>query len=286
MIHPKHQASARTGLWAQCSHHIMMVRPVRFGYNAQTAESNAFQHRPEVGSADSIQRQAQAEFDEMVRILQQAGVQVTVFEDTPEPHTPDSIFPNNWISTHSNGKVIVYPIMAPNRQAEKRDDIIQFAQSPYPHPEVIDLSYFQSADKYLEGTGSMIMDRAHQLVYACISPRTTPEVFDIFCQHVECEGILFPAADAQGQEIYHTNVMMALADRVAVICLEAIQDIPTRKRITDRLEGTGHEIVEITFAQMNAFAGNMLQVRNEKGDSFIVMSQRARQSLRTDQVQA
>lgn len=279
MIHPKHQTPERTGIWDQCTHHIMMVRPVRFGFNSQTAESNAFQHRSAVLQSAHIQAQAEAEFDEMVRILRREGIQVSVFEDSVDPHTPDSIFPNNWISTHKNGKVIVYPIMAPNRQAEKRDDIIEFAQGNFTHPEVIDLTYFQSTDKFLEGTGSMIMDRTHQIVYACISPRTSPEVFDVFCQHLACEGVLFPAADAGGQEIYHTNVMMALGDRFAVICLEAIPDLPTRQRIVDRLEATGHEIIDISFDQMNAFAGNMLQLRNNKGQSYLIMSQRAHASL-------
>lgn len=269
----------------QTTSHLLMIRPVRFGFNEQTAEDNAFMHNGGQHAPGEIRRLAQQEFDRFVAMLRQAGITVTVFEDTPEPHTPDSIFPNNWVSFHEQGKIIIYPMHAPNRRDERRSDIVAHFQAMYQHPpQVIDLSFFEQEGKYLESTGSMVMDRVHQRVYACYSPRTTPELFESFCREVNAQGYLFHAVDAQGVEIYHTNVMMAIGTRFAVVCLEAIHDSEEREALVQRLSETGHEVVPITYAQMNQFAGNMLQLYTYEGQPLLVMSRRAFASLRPDQV--
>ena len=263
----------------QTTSHLMMIRPVRFGFNEQTAGSNAFQQRDSAHTSTEIQALALAEFEAFVARLREAGVVVTVFDDTPVPHTPDSIFPNNWISFHHDGKIVLYPMYAPNRRAERRLDIVDHFARLYPEPKVIDLSHYEAEERYLESTGSMAMDRVHQRVYACISPRTDPGLFAWFCQEMACEGMLFHAVDEAGQAIYHTNVMMALGAEYAVVCMEAIRDGEEQRRLRQALEETGHEIIPISYAQMHAFAGNMLEVYNQDGQPLTVMSQRAYASL-------
>jgi len=270
----------------QTTSHILMVRPVRFGYNVQTAEDNAFQHRSDLKN-NEIQHLAEVEFDGFVAQLRKAGLTVSVFEDTPEPHTPDSIFPNNWISTHSKGTIFVYPMYAPNRQQEKRTDIIDYLAALYKgEAKIIDLSTEAASGRFLEGTGSMIMDRTHQRVYACRSHRTDEELFAQFCRETECEGMLFAAVDEAGMEIYHTNVMMALGEDFAVVCLEAIPNPEERRNLQQSLRETGHEIIAITQGQVRQFAGNMLQVRTHDGEPLLVLSQRAYESLHPPQLAA
>lgn len=268
----------------QTTSHLLMVRPVRFGFNAQTALDNAFQHPLSLPPED-VQARALQEFDTFLQLLREAGITVTVFEDTEEPHTPDSIFPNNWISFHEDGKIFIYPMYAENRRMERRSDIVAHFQQMYEHAVVIDLTHYEEEGKFLEGTGSMIMDRVNQMVYACRSHRTTEELFELFCREVDCEGMLFTATDRQGAEIYHTNVMMAMGTRFAVVCMEAIRDEEERARVQQQLAATGHKVVPITFDQVEAFAGNMLQLYNQQGEPILVMSQRAYDSLREDQVQ-
>lgn len=263
----------------QTTSHLLMIRPVRFGFNEQTAESNAFQHRDRSHSAAEIQALALAEFEAFVARLRAAGVEVTVFDDTPVPHTPDSIFPNNWISFHHDGKILLYPMHAPNRRAERRLDIVDHFARLYPQPQVIDLSPYEAEGRFLESTGSMAMDRVHQRVYACISARTDPGLFAWFCQEMDCQGVLFHAVDEQGQPIYHTNVMMALGAEYAVVCMEAVHDPAEKAFVQQSLEETGHEVIPITYAQMHAFAGNMLEVYNRDGRALTVMSQRAYDAL-------
>lgn len=263
----------------------MMIRPVRFGFNEQTAESNAFMNNDGDLSSVEIQRQALHEFDTMVALIREKGIEVTVFEDTPVPHTPDSIFPNNWISFHQNGTVILYPMESPSRQDEVRLDIparIMLHKGTDAHLK--DLRKEAKEGEYLEGTGSMIMDRENQFVYACLSPRTHRTLFDRFCEMMGLEGIAFDAVDEHGIPIYHTNVMMALGAKVAIICLDAIKDIQDRNRVQNILKSTNHEVVAISHAQMNAFAGNMLEVNNQKGEPFLIMSQRAYESLEKAQI--
>lgn len=281
---PQEQARMEDRL-TQTTSHLLMIRPVRFGFNEQTAEDNAFMHNEGEHSPAEIHRLAQEEFDLFTDMLRKAGMTVTVFDDTPEPHTPDSIFPNNWVSFHEQGKIIIYPMQAPNRRDERRGDIVAHFQAMYQHPpQVIDLSFYEQEDKFLESTGSMVMDRVNQKVYACHSHRTTPELFERFCEEVSAEGFLFHAVDAQGIEIYHTNVMMAIGTRFAVVCLEAIHDLSEREELVRRLGETGHEVVPITYAQMNQFAGNMLQLYNYEGQPVLVMSRRAFEALHPDQI--
>lgn len=268
----------------QTTDHIMMVRPAAFGYNEQTALSNAFMIRAREHSAEEIRQMAMDEFDEMVRLIREKGVKITVIEDQISPRTPDAVFPNNWISTHEDGKIVLYPMHAPNRRLERRVDIIDWLASLYPVVDVIDLSEYELEEKYLEGTGSMIFDRVNQVVYANESPRTHPELFDIFCKRYGIEGLLFKAVDESGQDIYHTNVMMALGATFAVICLECMPNESEREAVRKRLEETGHEIIEIFYPQVHSFAGNMLQVYNADKTPFTIMSKRANESLTPEQL--
>lgn len=271
-------------LATQITTHIFMVRPAHFGYNEETAESNAFMQQDPSKQPAEIQRLAQQEFDAFVARLRTVGIKVTVFEDQPAVFTPDAVFPNNWISIHQQKKIILYPIMAPTRRRERRKDIVAHFLAELKGYTVIDLSESETSGQFLEGTGSMVMDRAHQIVYACISPRTDPTLLQRFCAEVACEAVIFDAVDEQGQAIYHTNVMMALGVDFAVVCLESVPDTAQREALVASLVQTGHEIVPITYAQMNQFAGNMLQVCNEAGERFLVMSARAHASLSPEQL--
>ena len=268
----------------QTAAHVCMVRPCNFGFNYQTAESNAFQQKPSDIHSEEIQRRALEEFDTFVDLLQQAGIRVSVFEDQPQPYTPDSIFPNNWISSHIDGKVIVYPLLAPNRRLEKRQDIISFFLNQHTHPQLIDWSYFEEEGRFLEGTGSMIMDRINQVAYACISPRTNPEMIRLFCETFECRAVLFHAVDTSGVEIYHTNVMMALGAEFAVVGLDTLSNEQERKILIEEIQQSGREIVSLSMDQIQAFAGNMLELRNNKGKSYLVLSKRAFDSLNRQQI--
>jgi hypothetical protein len=261
--------------------HILMIRPVNFEYNEQTAESNAFQN-PDADQ-QLVQEKALAEFDAFVNILSDNGVDVIVIEDTPEPHTPDSIFPNNWVSFHENGDVFLYPMQAENRRLERREDIIRKLEERFKVEHVIDLSRFEKQGQFLEGTGSMVLDRENKMAYACVSPRTDEEVLDTFCEHAGYKPVLFHAVDQNGKAIYHTNVLMAIAAKYVVVCLDAIADDDEMEAVIDSIEAGGKEIIAISFEQMNHFAGNMLEVYNDKGESLIVISKAAWESLDDEQ---
>jgi len=260
---------------------ILMIRPVNFGFNAQTAGSNAFQH-PDADQQD-VQEKALAEFDNFVKVLKDNDVDVTVIDDTPEPHTPDSIFPNNWVSFHENGDMFLYPMQAENRRLERREDVIRNLETRFKVEHVIDLSRFEKQEKFLEGTGSMVLDRENKLSYACLSPRTNVEVLHTFCDHAGYTPVVFHAVDQVGVAIYHTNVLMAVAKKYIIICLDAIADDEEAERIIDTIAATEKEIIAISFEQMSRFAGNMLEVCNDKGESLIVMSQAAWESLDDEQ---
>lgn len=271
----------------QSTTHILMVRPVSFGYNTQTAESNRFQQSPATDhSSDSIQEQARVEFDQMVAQLLAADVDVTVFDDLVDPYTPDAIFPNNWLSMHQSGRVILYPMMAPNRRAERRQDIIDSLLANYHVDEVIDLTHFEQEGKFLEGTGSMVLDRRYKIAYACLSPRTHPGVLAAFEKATGYELVTFAASDQNDAPIYHTNVLMCVGDIFAVVCLEAIKNPDERYKVREALEQTNKYIVEISLDQMQQFAGNMLLIRNKRGDKLLVMSSRAYHSLTEEQIHA
>jgi hypothetical protein len=264
----------------QATSHIMMIRPVRFGFNEETAASNAFQDATLAAQTKHVaQEDALEQFDHMVGQLVAAGVDVIVYEDTPEPHTPDSIFPNNWISFHQSGKVILYPMQAVNRRLERRMDIIEDLKKTFQVEQIIDLTHFENEGKYLEGTGSMVLDRRYKIAYACLSPRTQEEVLDAFAQETGYKVVKFDASDANGTAVYHTNVVMCVGDTFAVVCLQSIKDLDERLMVREELEKTGKQVIEITLEQMNSFAGNMLLVNNKRGEKLLVMSTQAFESL-------
>ena len=258
-----------------------MIRPVRFGYNAETAVNNAFQ----VASTDqlAVQKMAEKEFDLFINKLQDAGVDVTVINDSHAPHTPDSIFPNNWVSFHADGTVILYPMFAENRRLERDADIIKKISKRFIIHEEIDLSMSEKKNQYLEGTGSMVLDRENKLSYACLSPRTNPDLLAQWAEITGYQTIVFNAADENGTPIYHTNVIMAVADKYVVICLDAVPKPHEREMVIQTILNSKKEIVDISFAQMNRFAGNMLQVQNNKGEKILVMSLQAWGALTPEQ---
>ena len=258
-----------------------MIRPVNFGFNEQTAGSNAFQNRN--AEQQQVQDKALTEFDAMVAKLRDHGVEVIVIQDTPEPHTPDSIFPNNWVSFHQDGSVFLYPMMAENRRLERREDIIIGLENEFKIKHVIDLSRFESENKFLEGTGSMVLDRGNKLAYACLSSRTDKDVLDLFCLESGFKPVLFHAVDQNGMDIYHTNVLMCVGSKFVVICLESIKDTVEKLTVIETIAASQKELIDISFEQMNQFAGNMLEVQNLQGEKLIVMSKSAWDSLNQQQ---
>lgn len=260
-----------------------MVRPVKFGFNEQTSKNNSFQVR---GYEESAGERAVNEFDEFVKLLIDKGVEVVVAEDTPEPHTPDSIFPNNWFSTHEGGTLVLYPMFAPNRREERKPAVISLIREEFKVKRVVDLTQHEESGVALEGTGSMIIDRDNNLVYACRSPRTDEKILEQFCEELDYDYFIFGASDAAGEAIYHTNVMMCVASDFVVVCLDAIGDIDERENLIGLIEESDKEIIEISMEQMSEFAGNMLEVINKEGERFLVMSQRAKNSLNQDQIDA
>lgn len=266
----------------QTTSHILMIRPVGFGYNAETAVNNAFQ----VKSDDSnVQQKAQEEFDRFVTVLQNNGVDVTVVDDTPVPHTPDSIFPNNWVSFHHDGTLLLYPMYAVNRRAERKEHVLKRVEEKFSIKRKIDLSNYEDKNVFLEGTGSMVLDRDNKIAYACLSPRTDEKVLNDFCTRMNYKPVVFDATDGNGQAIYHTNVLMCVADKFVVICLESIADPVQNKFVSETIIASGKKIIPITLHQMNQFAGNMLQVENKDGEKLLVMSSQAYESLTTEQLQ-
>ena len=264
---------------SQVASAVLMIRPARFGVNAETAPTNAFQRNSvEVNDPQSL---AVQEFDVLVAALRKLGVTVEVFEDTPEPWTPDAVFPGNWVSFHADGSVFLYPLLAQNRRWERRLDIIEAlqAQRGYRVRNLEDLCAAELEGRYLEGTGSLVMDREHRVVYACLSPRTDIKMLREWAEQLEYEAVSFRASDSSGTPVYHTNVMMCIGDRFALLCLTSIHEVSERRRIQRRLEDTGHEIVPITMQQMQEFAGNALQIGTRQGGSVLAMSMRAERSL-------
>lgn len=269
----------------QTTHHVLMVRPVRFGFNEETAGNNAFQQKSEsVEDALRTQQQAVSEFDAYVALLQKNGVDVDVLQDTAEPFTPDSIFPNNCFSTHIKGEkriLVIYPMYANNRRLE-RDKLMQWI-NPYDYDEVIDLTGYEQDHMYLEGTGSLVLDRDHHIAYACISPRTNEDVVREWADIMGFESLLFDSTDEDGVPIYHTNVMMHVGTGYAVVCMDSINAPSKREQLLQTLQQTDKEIVEISYEQMHHFAGNMLEVSNRSGEQLLVMSATARAVLTPSQ---
>ena len=265
---------------SQITSNLLMIRPVRFGFNEQTAESNTFQDVELAAKTRNVtQENALREFDEMTHQLIAAGVNVIIYDDFPEPYTPDSIFPNNWVSFHYSGTVVLYPMQAPNRRLERRLDIVDDLARKYHVAKIIDLTHFEQEGKYLEGTGSMVLDRMKRIAYACLSPRTDASVLEEFSKQTGYRVITFSAVDAAGIPVYHTNVVMCIGDVFAIVCLSAIADPDERLMIRQSLVTNGKHVIDITLEQMAHFAGNMLQVNTRKGQKLLVMSTQAFESL-------
>jgi hypothetical protein len=265
----------------QTTSHILMIRPNHFDFNKETAVNNSFQ----INSGDStVPEKALLEFDQFVIELQSYNIDVTVVQDTAEPYTPDSIFPNNWISFHSDGSICLYPMFAENRRNERKPTVLFQLTSKFEITNTVDFTEQEERGRFLEGTGSMVLDREHKIAYACISVRTDENVLQQFCDEMGYTPIVFEALDAEGYPIYHTNVMMCVADQFAVICLESIQNEVEKENMVQSLLSSGKVIIPISIDQMNHFAGNMLQVENDLGTKYLVMSTQAFRSLSEDQI--
>lgn len=264
---------------------VLMIEPVAFGFNEQTAVNNYFQVQQE----GNVQDKALKEFNDFVEKLRAKDINVITIKDTLEPKTPDSIFPNNWVSFHADGKVVLYPMFAENRRLERRDDIINQIKEQFEVTEVIDYSGAEKDNLFLEGTGSMIFDHDNKIAYGSVSLRLDEGLFRKFCSDFGFQPVVFHSYQTAGEErlpIYHTNVMMCVADQFVVICLDCIDDESERNNVIETIKNSGKELIEISEDQMQNFAGNMLQVHNKSGEKFLVMSQSAYKSLNRDQVSA
>lgn len=262
---------------------ILMIRPANFGYNPQTAESNKFQKKVDL-SDQEIQAKALREFDSMSAELEKLGVEVVIFEDVKEHFTPDAIFPNNWFSTHPGGAFCLYPMEAEARRFERNPEIIDKIKKEAGIRRTLDFSRFEKQNKFLEGTGSLVLDHKNKTAYASISSRTNPEVLESWAEALDFNVIKFHSFDRENAHVYHTNVMMCLGDNFAVVCLEGISDKAERQNVIESLQNGGKEIVEISFEQMENFAGNMLLLQNDSGEKILVMSKRAFESLNNKQI--
>jgi len=269
---------------SQLANAVLMVRPARFFSNPLTAASNRFQGKTSL-SVDEQQLAALAEFNGLAAALERAGIDVVVVDDSEEPPTPDAVFPNNWISTHADGTVVLYPMEADNRRTERRQDIIDglVQQHGFHVRRVIDLSPHEERGHYLEGTGSLVLDRVNRLAYACLSSRTHLDVLGDFAQQLDYDVVAFDAVDSNGAAIYHTNVLMNVGEQLAVICLQAIPDPEQREAVQKSLLETGHALVDLSYEQLESFAGNMLELRAKDGSRVLAMSAQADQSLTAPQ---
>ena len=269
----------------QTTAHVFLVRPARFTQNPETLESNAFQ-KPVTLPPDTLAQAARDEFDGVVRALRGAGVEAIVFEDTQSPVTPDAVFPNNWITTHADGRVFLFPMESPARRLERRMDIVEALAGDHGFAvtDVVDLSPYEQRGSYLEGTGSMVFDRPGRLAFAALSSRTHAPVLAEFARLAGYEICAFHAADAGGRTVYHTNVMLAIGEKFAVLCADAIVDTVQRDAVLRRLFDTGRQVIPISFAQLAAFAGNLLEMRSAAGEAVLAISTRAREALSANQL--
>ena len=267
---------------------ILMIRPVAFRMNEQTAVNNYYQKVIDGLTPDSVNRKAQEEFDEFVLKLRNVGVDVIVVDDTIDPDTPDSIFPNNWISFHDSGEVVLYPMFAVNRRLERREDILDILEEKgFVINDIWDYTSAEEDDIFLEGTGSLILDRVNDKVYCALSPRAEEELVIEFCEEFDQEPVIFEAfqtVNGERKHIYHTNVMMCIAEDFAILCSDCIDDKQERKIVEKHLRDSGKEVITITEEQVVNFAGNMLQVVGNNDERYLVMSTQAYNSLTTDQV--
>tara|TARA_R110001599_G_scaffold104752_3_gene265550 strand:+ start:12582 stop:13517 length:936 start_codon:yes stop_codon:yes gene_type:complete len=273
----------------QTTNSVLMVRPINFRMNEQTAVNNYYQQELTNMLPATINAKAEKEFDDFVIKLQNIGVEVIVVNDTETPSTPDSIFSNNWISFHENGDVGLYPMFAENRRLERREDVLETLESKgFVIENIVDYTEAEEEEVFLEGTGSMVLDRENRKAYCALSPRADEDLFIEFCEDFEYTPVIFTSnqtVDNQREAIYHTNVMMCVAEQFAIICLESIDDKKERKNVLKHLKENGKEVITITEQQVNAFAGNMLQVKGNNEQRYLVMSSSAYHSLRKEQLQ-
>jgi hypothetical protein len=267
----------------QNTSNVLMIRPVHFMYNAETAVNNKFQVAI---NDEAAHAKALDEFDAFVEKLRSNGIDVTVINDTNEPHTPDSIFPNNWISFHEDGTIILYPMYAVSRRAERKQHVLDAIREKFKIANTIDLTNYEAENIFLEGTGSMVLDRGNKIAYACMSERTNIKALEQFCKKMNYAACTFSATDANDHEIYHTNVMMCVADKCVVICLDSIKNLKERNYVIDTIKNTNKEIISISIEQMNRFAGNLLQLQNKSGEKILVMSEQAFTCLTHEQISA
>src|SRR5204863_1518746 len=261
---------------------ILMIRPAAFGFNAETADNNYFQKDKPVDKK-VIHQNALKEFDAMVTLLKESGVDVFVIDDTTEPVKPSAVFPNNWLSTSPDGKLFIYPMYAANRRTEKRDDILKLIAEKFKITEVQDWTELEAEGRFLEGTGSMVMDHDNKLIYASISERTNPAALEKFVTANDYSAVVFIAKDKDGNPVYHTNVVMTLSEKFCVLCEEAIEEEWELIAVKQLLESTEHEIIPITREQMYSFAGNMLEVKNSSGENILILSHAAFNILTREQ---
>jgi len=267
---------------AQSTDSVLMIRPGRFYPNPETAADNAFQ-----GDAnrdlDALTLVARNEFDAAVQMLRTAGVNVHVFEDTGEPEKPDAVFPNNWMSTHHDGRIALFPMYSPLRRRERRQDIVEELCKHYLVTDVIDYSAFEDEGCCLEGTGSLVFDHLNRFAYVSLSNRSNPKVIQRFADDFSYEPVIFTSIDSNGQPIYHTNVMMCIGTAFAMVGLEMIPNKAERQQVRSRLEKTGKEIVELSADQIANFAGNTIELQNKSGEKLLVLSSRAARALTEEQ---
>ncbi|MDD3738241.1 MAG: arginine deiminase-related protein [Lentimicrobiaceae bacterium] len=264
----------------QTTSKILMVRPLQFAYNEETAQNNHFQKKSD---PVSVGEKAKKEFDDFVSLLRENDVEVIVVQDTIEPWTPDSVFPNNWFSSHATGELVLYPMFAKNRRKERKPEIMNLLIEKLKHQKIVDLTEWEQKNEFLEGTGSMIFDRDNRIAYACRSPRTSEKVLSDFCSRMNFDSVVFDSTDPNGNLIYHTNVMMEVGTHIAIICLESIKNEKERENVVSRLKSTGKAIIDITFEQVTHFAGNMLEIKDKNGNPIMIMSASARRALTPEQ---
>src|SRR5881392_974006 len=272
----------RSAMLTQSTNSVLMIRPCRFYPNPETAADNAFQSRLD-RAVDALSTDARKEFDAAVQKLRGAGVNVHVFEDTAEPEKPDAVFPNNWISTHHDGRIALFPMYSALRRRERRQDIVEELRKHYRVTEVIDYSAFEDDRCCLEGTGSLVFDHPNKIAYASLSNRSSPKVIQRFANDFSYKPVTFTSIDSNGQPIYHTNVMMCIGTTFAMVGLDMIPNKAERQQVRARLEKTGKEIVELSADQIANFAGNAIELHNNFGEKLLVLSNRAARALTEDQ---
>ena len=265
---------------------VLMIRPAGFGFNEDTAATNLFQTRPDDAAKDTLQAKALAEFDSLTNAIRSSGVAVIVIEDRPQPRTPDAVFPNNWLSLHPDGTVVLYPMCARSRRLERREDLISVLQENYSFDvtRIVDLTYHEEEGRFLEGTGSIVFDHRDRCAYANVSARTHPELVAELAKILGYDTVVFHATDRKGNDVYHTNVVMSIGTDFAVVAVEAIRDPGERAAVIDRLKATGRRLIRIGLDQMGHFAGNVLEVRGRDPSPILVMSTAARAAFEAEQI--